>query len=638
VRAIVLRSSLSHFHVGANPHEMRSWQGLPRTEIAHKMKKMYAPFLRLFAVCPIVSVLNGRVYGGGMPIALWSDYRVGVADLDVHYGNITRGMSPAAQLSEMLTSHLSLGKVLELYLENAHWDARRCLAEGLVSSVHATAATALDAAIALAEFVAAQQPAGVSRTRALVKPAVSDDLVNLESWRIACSVAEGATFTNLAGQNASLIKPAGCSGAELLALGGVPAAAPPLATSSVPSEVGEPIVGIEAMQLATPSAYVRADDLEEGGIPAKSRYNQEAVSVWDVDEDPISLAMSATRKLLSTLSPETIAAVGRLEVGTESNVDQAKSIKTYLLDLFPKENPELLGVDNTNACYGGTAALLNSLDWLRAHPEAAYAVVVVCDVAPMDDGEMGFQGAGAVAMLLGRDPALQILRDSVTCMKNTNDFFKPRYSKQLSPCMRPRESMDNYLASLDYCATKMRERHGADLATADAVAVHGGLCRSVVTRVMRHWLTTHGPSSVSYAQLMPKFESSTVHGTQLGGLYAASLYFSIHSFFEHHKAVTPGMSLLLFSYGSGSTATLMRAQVRRARPDGFAPHAPTLEGRLRLSHEQALAVNKRQLECKAGLDTELPPRPETETAPKGRYYLKRLPAGNELRQYEFVEG
>ena len=82
----------------------------------------------------------------------------------------------------------------------------------------------------------------------------------------------------------------------------------------------------------------------------------------------------------------------------------------------------------------------------------------------------------------------------------------------------------------------------------------------------------------------------------------------------------------------------MRAQVRRARPDGFTPHAPTLEGRLRLSHEQALAVNKRQLECKAGLDTELPPRPETEKAPKGRYFLKRLPAGNELRQYEFVEG
>ena len=121
----------------------------------------------------------------------------------------------------------------------------------------------------------------------------------------------------------------------------------------------------------------------------------------------------------------------------------------------------------------------------------------------------GAQGAGAVAMLLGRDPALQILRDSVTCMKNTNDFFKPRYSKQLSPCMRPRESMDNYLASLDYCAERTRERFGADLATADAVAIHGGLCRSVVTKAMRHWLTTHGPSSLKARSSEARFLSSS---------------------------------------------------------------------------------------------------------------------------------
>ena len=221
-------------------------------------------------------------------------------------------------------------------------------------------------------------------------------------------------------------------------------------------------------------------------------------------------------------------------------------------------------------------------------------------------------------------------------MKNTNDFFKPRYSKQLSPHARMHESMDNYLVALDYCALKTRERYGADLSTADAVAVHGGLCRSVVTRVMRHWLSTHGPN-LPYVQLMDKFGATTTHGTQLGGLYAASLYFSIHSFFEHHSAVSAGMSLLLFSYGSGSTATLMRAVVRRSRPDHFAPLAPALERRLKLSYDEALAVNKRQFECKTSLDADLPPMPETAAAPKGRFFLKRMPAGNDLRQYEFVD-
>jgi hydroxymethylglutaryl-CoA synthase len=39
-------------------------------------------------------------------------------------------------------------------------------------------------------------------------------------------------------------------------------------------------------------------------------------------------------------------------------------------------------VDNTNACYGGTAALLNSLAWLESSAwDGKYALVVCGDVA-----------------------------------------------------------------------------------------------------------------------------------------------------------------------------------------------------------------------------------------------------------------
>ena len=86
---------------------------------------------------------------------------------------------------------------------------------------------------------------------------------------------------------------------------------------------------------------------------------------------------------------------------------------------------------------------------------------------------------------------------------------------------------------------------------------------------------------------------------------------------------------------TGSTATMMRAVVRRT-PDGFSPLQPQLDKRLKLSHAEALAVNARQVACKKELDIELPPMKETEGAPTGRYYLKRLPAGGDLREYVFV--
>ena len=61
--------------------------------------------------------------------------------------------------------------------------------------------------------------------------------------------------------------------------------------------------------------------------------------------------------------------IGRLEVGTESMVDRSKSIKTFLMRHFEASgNHNLEGVDTYNACYGGTAALLNSIGWLKNRP------------------------------------------------------------------------------------------------------------------------------------------------------------------------------------------------------------------------------------------------------------------------------
>jgi hypothetical protein len=59
--------------------------------------------------------------------------------------------------------------------------------------------------------------------------------------------------------------------------------------------------------------------------------------------------------------------IGRLEVGTETILDKSKSVKTVLMQLFEQSgNYEVEGVDNINACYGGTAALFNALSWIES--------------------------------------------------------------------------------------------------------------------------------------------------------------------------------------------------------------------------------------------------------------------------------
>ncbi len=76
-------------------------------------------------------------------------------------------------------------------------------------------------------------------------------------------------------------------------------------------------------------------------------------------------------------------------MGTETLVDKSKSTKSTLMRLFADSgNTDVLGVDNKNACYGGTAALFNCVDWAAADydGDGRYAVAVCADIAVYAEG------------------------------------------------------------------------------------------------------------------------------------------------------------------------------------------------------------------------------------------------------------
>jgi len=61
------------------------------------------------------------------------------------------------------------------------------------------------------------------------------------------------------------------------------------------------------------------------------------------------------------------------------------------------------GVDNVNACYGGTAGLYNAINWIESRAwDGRYAMVVASDEAVYAEGPARPSGgAGAVAFLVG---------------------------------------------------------------------------------------------------------------------------------------------------------------------------------------------------------------------------------------------
>lgn len=136
------------------------------------------------------------------------------------------------------------------------------------------------------------------------------------------------------------------------------------------------------------------------------------------------MALTATFRLLTNwnIAP---ASIGRLEVGTESNPDRSKSIKSHLMRLLAPANHDVQGTDCVHACYGGTAALLNALSWCSSCLwDGRMALVVASDVAAYAAGPARpTGGAAAVAMLIGPDAPLVLVPGTVCSYFDAHSEF-----------------------------------------------------------------------------------------------------------------------------------------------------------------------------------------------------------------------
>lgn len=126
-----------------------------------------------------------------------------------------------------------------------------------------------------------------------------------------------------------------------------------------------------------------------------------------------AMLLTVTSSLLEKYNVDP-RSVGRLDVGTESIIDKSKSVKTVLMDLFaPSGNYDIEGIDSKNACYGGTAALFNCINWVEsASWDGRYALMVCGDIAIYAEGSARpVGGCGAVAMLIGPDAPIVFERE-----------------------------------------------------------------------------------------------------------------------------------------------------------------------------------------------------------------------------------
>ncbi|CAG8441402.1 3132_t:CDS:10 [Ambispora gerdemannii] len=261
--------------------------------------------------------------------------------------------------------------------------------------------------------------------------------------------------------------------------------------------------GILAVEIYFPKRYVEQAELEKFDGVSSGKYTiglgQTRMGVCDDREDINSVALTAVQNLVEKYNIS-YKDIGRLEVGTETismidyqhllyNLDKSKAVKTVLMQLFTESgNTDVMGIDTTNACYGGTAALFNAVHWVESSWwDGRYALVVSGDIAVYASGPARpTGGAGCIALLIGPNAPI-VLESGLrgTHMEHVWDFYKPDLNSEF-PVVDGHFSNLCYLKSLDICYNRYIEKLVAkdksarpNLGSIDYVLFHAPYCKLV---------------------------------------------------------------------------------------------------------------------------------------------------------------
>jgi enoyl-CoA hydratase len=125
--------------------------------------------LRAMAM-PVIAAIEGYAVGGGLEIAAACDMRVCAEDTIFFCPEVRLGLLMSNGSSSILPRLIGSGRTRELMLTGRHFDAGWAERAGLVNRV-VPRGTVIEAALAMAREVAANQPAAVRMTKRLLNQA-----------------------------------------------------------------------------------------------------------------------------------------------------------------------------------------------------------------------------------------------------------------------------------------------------------------------------------------------------------------------------------------------------------------------------------------------------------------------------------
>ncbi|MHA1796282.1 MAG: hydroxymethylglutaryl-CoA synthase family protein [Promethearchaeota archaeon] len=192
-------------------------------------------------------------------------------------------------------------------------------------------------------------------------------------------------------------------------------------------------IGIDSIGFYAPHFYLSLGDLARvrDVNPDKFKFGllSSEIRIPERGKDAVSLGLKAAYNALlrGNISPKEIDA---LFVGSEATVYAVKSISNIYKDVLGLSN-NCLTQDVSNACAASSIAVLNAVAMIEMGV-IKKALVIAVDISSYELKSPGepTQGAGAVAMVLCRNPRIAVFGKKFgKVSSNINDFYRPEGEK-----------------------------------------------------------------------------------------------------------------------------------------------------------------------------------------------------------------
>lgn len=349
--------------------------------------------------------------------------------------------------------------------------------------------------------------------------------------------------------------------------------------------ISEMAVGIHDLSLATTEFVVPHTELAAHNGTDIGKYHVgiglRSMSIPAADEDVVTMAAAAAAPIVARHGA---AGIRTVLFATETSVDQSKAAGVYVHSLLGLPSATRV-VELKQACYAGTAALQFAVGLVHRDP-AHRVLVIASDVSKyeLDSPGEATQGAAAVAMLVGADPALvRIDGPSGLFTADVMDFWRPNYLT--TALVDGEESISAYLQAVEGAWKDYTEQGGRALGEFAAFCYHQPFPK-MAYKAHRHLLRCCGLDADD-SRVTRAIGHTTAHNTVIGNSYTASMYVGLASLLENAPDLTD-RQVGFFSYGSGSvaeffTGTVVPGYRAHLRPD---EHRHAIERRRPVDHAE----------------------------------------------------